>query len=78
MTKFRIAYSGWTTVEIEAETAEEAVNKFWDDGYNDLNDAVIDAEPEPVEEEGEPCQHLHFTDAKDGSICVDCGAPDLR
>jgi hypothetical protein len=26
----------------------------------------------------EPCLHLHYTDAKDGAVCVDCGKPDLR
>ena len=48
--KYKIAYSGWTTVEVEASTPEEAINKFWDDGLNDLYDAVIDTDPELVKE----------------------------
>lgn len=46
--KFRIAYSGWTTVDVEADSPEQAIDKFWDDGMNDLYDAVIDAQPEEI------------------------------
>jgi hypothetical protein len=46
--KYKISYSGWTTVEIEAESPSDAIGKFWDEGHNDLYDAVIDCDPEPV------------------------------
>lgn len=41
MPTFKIAYSGWKTVEVEAATADEAEEKFWDEGMNDLYDAEI-------------------------------------
>lgn len=41
MAKYRIQYSGWTTVLIEAGSPEEAEHKFWEDGLNDLFDAEI-------------------------------------
>jgi hypothetical protein len=46
--KYKIAYSGWTEVEVEADTPDQAIEKFWNDGLNELYDAVIDNEPEEV------------------------------
>ena len=49
MKRYKIAYSGWNTVEVEANSPEEAEDKFWDDGLNDLYDAeigdVVELEP---------------------------------
>lgn len=53
MKTYQIAYSGWTTVEVQAETPEQAIDKFWEDGLNDLNDAVIDSEPQELNATGE-------------------------
>lgn len=39
---YQIGYSGWQTVEVEADSKEQAEQKFWDDGLNELNDAEID------------------------------------
>lgn len=39
--KYQIVYSGWTTVEVEADSPELADQKFWDEGLNDLNDVEI-------------------------------------
>ncbi len=41
MARYIVAYSGWTQVEINANSIEEAEEKFWEDGLNDLNDAEI-------------------------------------
>jgi len=40
---YRIEYSGWDFTFVEAGTAEEAADKFWDEGKNALNDAVIES-----------------------------------
>lgn len=39
--KYQIAYSGWKTAEVEASSEEEAIEKFWDEGLNDLYDTEI-------------------------------------
>lgn len=39
--KYTIGYSGWTTIEVEADSPEQAEQKFWDEGLNDLYDAEI-------------------------------------
>lgn len=41
MAKYQIAYSGWTTVQVEANSPEEAEKKFWEEGLNDLADAEV-------------------------------------
>lgn len=38
---FKIAYEGYQVVEVQADTAEEAEAKFWDEGLNDLYNANI-------------------------------------
>lgn len=52
MPTFKIAYSGWAQVEVDAPTEQLAIEKFWDNGLNDLYDAeigdVMEVE-EPVE-----------------------------
>jgi len=54
MPVFQIAYSGWTTVNVEAATEDEAREKFWDEGLNDLNDAEIGNVMEVEEQPGRP------------------------
>lgn len=41
MTKFKIIYTGATSEEVEAETKEQAVEKFWDNDYRELSDIEI-------------------------------------
>lgn len=38
---YKIAYSGWQVVEVEADTPEAAEEKFWNDDMNDLYNAEI-------------------------------------
>ncbi len=42
MAKYQIAYSGWTTVTIEANSAEEAEEKFDDECLSELMDWNVD------------------------------------
>lgn len=41
MKRWSIAYSGDTTVTVEAETKEKAEEIFWEEGLNDLYDSEI-------------------------------------
>lgn len=40
--KYKISYTGWTIIEVDADSPEQAEEKFWDDGLNDLYDTEID------------------------------------
>lgn len=51
MATYKIAYSGWTEVTVEATSPEEAEEKFWEEGLNDLSDAEIDVIKEIVTKE---------------------------
>lgn len=39
--RYKVAYEGLNIVEIEANSAEEAEDKFFEDGHNDLYNAQI-------------------------------------
>ena len=44
--KYKIAYTGDSVVEVEANTAEEAEEKFFEEGLNDLyNSEILEVVP---------------------------------
>lgn len=51
MKKFYVDFSGWT--EIEAESAEEAKDIFWEDIYKKVSIPMYDVEIDCLEEEEE-------------------------
>lgn len=43
MPTFIVTYTGTTSVNIDAATEQEAAEKFWNEGLNDLENAEIDS-----------------------------------